>query len=399
MASPVDTSVKMFNEGMYGAPVLNGVAGAFIGLLDACLINGFGVRTPTSITVAGGVATVLLPSEIKNQALLDTVILVSGVTGSKTDLNGEQKIIAANLTELKFATAVADGAATGTLSVKTAPVPYWEKTYSTTNVAVYRSTHPASFGAYLRADDTNATNVLVRMYEAMSDHSTGTNQAPTVADTTDAFWSKSTGANSTPVNWDFFADGRRFHYCPVPRSGSALTNVGQAVFTFGDINSFKSVDPFAVWIGTSVNNSQVGYGNSLFGAQGGVSQGPSRLLRSYTSLGVAIQAYCVPMSGGITFASGVDAMWGTFPTVDGRMRLARMMVTEGATNGASSLPRGSMPGLWYVPHTGGQVLFPRGTRTVVNGRQLYCIRPSNASTDEATAAGYGWVDISGPWSL
>lgn len=47
MASPVDTSVKFYREDFPGAPVLNGVAGSLIALLDACLCTGFGLRSAT----------------------------------------------------------------------------------------------------------------------------------------------------------------------------------------------------------------------------------------------------------------------------------------------------------------------------------------------------------------
>ena len=66
MASPVDTSAKFFNENLPDAPVLNGVAGSLIGLLTACLVTGFGLRTAVSLVVSGGVATLTLADEAKN---------------------------------------------------------------------------------------------------------------------------------------------------------------------------------------------------------------------------------------------------------------------------------------------------------------------------------------------
>ena len=41
-----------------GAPTLNNDNGSLISVLDAVLINGFGLKSVTSITVAGGLATV-----------------------------------------------------------------------------------------------------------------------------------------------------------------------------------------------------------------------------------------------------------------------------------------------------------------------------------------------------
>jgi len=132
MASPVDTSVKFVTETMPGAPVLSGTPGALISLLDALLVTGFGLRTATSVVVAGGVATVTLSSNALNANLLHSVILVDGVAAPMADLNGEQRVTAASTTTLQFATAVADGTATGTITVKSAPAG-WEKLYSGTN--------------------------------------------------------------------------------------------------------------------------------------------------------------------------------------------------------------------------------------------------------------------------
>ena len=47
MASVVDTSVKHFHSGRVGAPVLTGAEGSMIALLDACVVNGFGLKSVT----------------------------------------------------------------------------------------------------------------------------------------------------------------------------------------------------------------------------------------------------------------------------------------------------------------------------------------------------------------
>lgn len=53
---------------------------------------------------------------------------------------------------------------------------YWEKVYSGTNKAVYRS--KTGIRPYLRVDDTYGEGALLRMYETMSDVDTGTNPVP-----------------------------------------------------------------------------------------------------------------------------------------------------------------------------------------------------------------------------
>ena len=114
MTSIVDTSVKNFGYDFPGAPELHGTFGSEISVHTACLVTGFGLRTAVSLVVSGGVATLTLANEAKNTNRLRTVVLVEGVTGALTALNGEQKITFASSTELKFATAGADGTATGT---------------------------------------------------------------------------------------------------------------------------------------------------------------------------------------------------------------------------------------------------------------------------------------------
>jgi len=52
-----DTSVVYFDSTMTGAPALSGTAGTLIGLLDACLQDGFGGVTLDSLVVASNVAT------------------------------------------------------------------------------------------------------------------------------------------------------------------------------------------------------------------------------------------------------------------------------------------------------------------------------------------------------
>jgi hypothetical protein len=46
-----------FDSSEVGAPTLNNAAGSLLEILRACLINGFGSKTVTSISVTAGVAT------------------------------------------------------------------------------------------------------------------------------------------------------------------------------------------------------------------------------------------------------------------------------------------------------------------------------------------------------
>ena len=116
-------AVKWFSSDMRGAPTISGTPGALITALDACLITGFGAVTATGVTVSGGIATVGVPS---GQTFAQhAVVLISGATPSA--LNGEHRVLTSSSTQITFATTAADGAATGTIEIRYAPVGQWEK--------------------------------------------------------------------------------------------------------------------------------------------------------------------------------------------------------------------------------------------------------------------------------
>lgn len=397
MASPVDTSVKFYREDFPGAPTLNGVAGSLIGLLDACLCTGFGLRSATSLVVSGGVATLTLASDAKNGNLLHSVILVEG--SSITDLNGEQRVTWASSTELKFATAAADGTATGSITVKTAPAG-WEKKFSGTNKAVLKSLAPEANTSYLRVDDTGTLNANVRAYEAMTDVDTGTGATPTVAGlSTGGFWAKSSAANATVNRWDLFADARAFYYAPAAYSGGSPTAIGQGCYFFGDIVAYKSGDAFAVALFAAISapGTRPDFGSVLVGSQPGSA---ARFLRAYTGLGSAVAAFSPPVSGSSNNYSGAESTMGVFPApTDGGLRVSAIQATEVAPSGATSVLRGVLPGLYHVPQSGLASYFQRGNTVALGNKKLYVVYAGSSFTDtEAnTSGGRACFDITGPW--
>ncbi|MCK2086731.1 hypothetical protein MXC99_00795 [Thauera aromatica] len=173
MTTKADTSVKWFHSGMADAPVLRGQAGALIELLDACLINGFSTRSPDSVVVAGGVATVSISAG--NPYDKHAVIAISGA--SEAALNAEWRIDTSAATSFTFlCPGVADGTVTGA-ALKRAGAG-WSKPFADTNVAVYQSLDPASTQLYLRVNDADARYTRVRGYEQMTDANTGTGLFP-----------------------------------------------------------------------------------------------------------------------------------------------------------------------------------------------------------------------------
>lgn len=396
MASPVDTSVKFVTENMPGAPVLSGTAGALISVLDALLVTGFGLRTATSVTVAGGVATVTLSSDAKNPNLLHSVILVDGVAAPMAALNGEQRVTAASTTTLQFATAVADGTATGTITVKSAPAG-WEKLYSGTNKAVYRSTHVQSAKHCLRVDDTGTATARVVGYETMSDVDSGAGPFPTAGQLSGGgYVHKSTSANTTAVGYAFAADPRIVYWCPMPGTASGSTDG----YTSANVRGFG--DPIALAPGGDAWATLLSSGGSTFNAYSCLSGSDGDtvdamvMARALSGIGGAVIASAKPYVGGRARRSGFDDQGlGAAPSpVDGSLRLSRMYVGEGTGNQIT--PRAEVPGVWYLPYNNASSLLLRGTIVQgADGRKLLTIVTGNAVN--FVQRGAALIDITGPW--
>ena len=400
MASPVDTSVKFMTETMPGAPVLNGTAGTLISVLDALLVTGFGLRTATSVTVAGGVATVTLASNALNANLLHSVILVDGVAAPMADLNGEQRVTAASSTTLQFATAVADGTATGTITVKSAPAG-WEKLYTGTNKAVYRSTHVQSAKHCLRVDDTGTMSARVIGYETMTDVDTGVGPFPTAAQMSGGgYWWKSIDATATARGYFFAADPRML--LAAPRASGVGAALSANVRGFGDpIALAPSGDAWATALSYAGSNNSSGFDYGAFSGTSSASTtiGGAAFPRAFSGLGAAVLCRPVNEAGQPYEISGRHAAGlGPGPSsIDGQIKLARVMMAEQTTYSA---PRCVIPGVFCVPQLVADGTFLPSTvidgSGALTGRKLLSVAAGGAASS-ATNIGVAFIDITGPW--
>lgn len=398
MASPVDTSVKFFTDDMAGASAISGTAGALITILDACLVNGFGSKTATSVTVAGGIATVTFSGGV-SAAVAQSVILVAGATGSWTDLNGEQKVLSANTTTVTFATALADGTATGTITFKMAPLG-WTKVYSGTNKAVYKPSDVAASSALLRVDDSGTTVARVRMYETMSDVDTGTNPAPTDAKVSGGlYWWKSDAASSATRRYTVFGDSRNVYLGMAPYSSSSAAPI-HTVHAFGDLDSYKSGDAYPGFIlGDIATPSTTILGNAF--TQDPENNETMQLMRAHTAIGVAVAGTRKALVGNSGGNSGNDGRLGIFPAAANN-GLYLSHIVAGQRPVTTYGPRGRIPGLLYVPQSGtGGGVFPRGT--VLDGtgdyagKKIYAVPQNNNNLSTVTSDFSGFFDLTGPW--
>lgn len=396
-----DTSVKYFHSSMAGAPTLNGTAGSLIAVLDACLVNGFGLITADSVVIAGGIATVTKSTGHPQE--VGSVALVAGATVTGGSINGEQKVTAATGTTFSFAaTGISNQTATGTITAKLAPAT-WAKTYSGTNKAAYKSTDVTATGCLLRVDDTATLTARVVGYETMSDVDTGTGVFPTTAQQSGGlFWVKSSTANATANPWMLFADGRTVYLARAYRGGNTSTEINNyELHAFGDPTPTKSGDPFACIISgeladqsaSNVNNTAKSYyvNSTASSANLGLF-----MPRSYTGLGSSIQAArCFPSlhNNNTGSASGIFITNATqYPNpADGGLYVVPHYLFESVTFAL----RAVSPGFYCCPQS-----IPVGSFasrdsvtgvTGLPGKTLKAITCQNANT--ATC----FVDITGPW--
>jgi hypothetical protein len=391
-------SVKYFHSAMTDAPVLNGLAGSLIGLLDACLINGFQLKSVDSIVVVSNVATAEISAGHTYE--VDSVVLIAGATPA--GLNGEKRVLSASGTQITFAApGISDQTATGTINARFAPAG-WEKPFSGTNLAVYRSPNLAGTRSFLRIDDSVAQNGRAIGYENMTDVNTGTGPFPTTAQVSGGlFWPNANSTAATARTWLVIADDRTF-YVWVNTGTTGVLGEG-FLYGFGDFASNKGGDAYSCFISgpttdlsasTAASAITLGY-SDLAGDNNAMG---FYVARSFTALGgsAAVSRKAESYTTADAY-SGNTASVGYPNATDNALLLSRMLITE-----VTPLTmRGVMRGLYFVPQALGAGTF--STRTKIDGqgplagRKLMAVNNSGAPAGTTTTQATSFLDIAGPW--
>lgn len=390
---PVSSASPIFLHNLQsGAPQLDGLAGSLIGILDACLVSGFGLQAAT-ITVASGVATLTTPSGHGFE--LHQVVEVAGATPS--GLNGRQRVLSRTTTAITFdATGIADGAATGSITVKLAPAG-WSKVYSGTNKAAYRSNNVSGSQTFLRVDDTVGRNASVVGYETMSDVDTGEGPFPTATQLSGGgWWPKSNSASSAARAWTVVANDRTVYLHT--GCGDSAGSSG-SVWGFGDFSSYKVGDGFAAMLvaaGRDVSASGVRLENSVENSQQSLNAF-IYVPRSFAGTSGAVAALQIAES--YTHSdnnSGAGFGWQTtFPNAaDNGLLLSRKVLFEHGL-----CVRGVMPGAYLTPqncHT----FYSRNTLQDgsgdLAGRKLLAVKCGGPAG--TASQGVMFFDVTGPWA-
>ncbi len=374
-----DSAVRLYQSTDTGAPQCDGVAGSLIAVLDACLVTGYASVNVSSIVVSSGVATVTTATGHGLSAVGTTRPCVRIEGATPAELNGDWRVTIAGSTTFTFETAVSDQTATGGITTKRAPAG-WEKAYTGTNKAAYRSQDVTGTRLYLRVDDTVGMYANVSGYETMSDIDTG---AGAFNGGGTGRWSKSTVANTNARAWRVFADSRCVYL--FVNGGSNQGNYEVACGWFGDIISNLSADAYGCGI---VANDQ--YNCDYVLSQLFSSYLSSQLARAYTQIGAAISFYQAS-SDLVDHSYGMGSSGMPYPSPVGNELIAFPVQ---CVQQSDALYRGDMPGLYGPAHN---------MLSVVDGTVITGVQVSGSSRDfmVLTLRGPGsyrvLMDMTGPW--
>lgn len=390
------TTVKYFHSAMPGAPTLSGTAGALIAVLDACLVDGFGLKTADSVVVSGGIATATFSTGHSFEP--DVIALVAGATPA--ELNGEKRVLTTTTNTIAFdATGIVDGTATGTITFKLAPAG-WDKPFSGTNLAAYRSNDVTGTRMFLRVDDTGATNARVVGYESMSDVNTGVRGFPLASQLSGGgYWPKATAANATARAWTLFADSRSV-WIHLHTNTTSLGASG-SIYGFDDFASYKSGDPFAcaLWANNAdqASSSSISLYSFEYASHTGQNVWGPYIARSFTGLGGSIASQHAAEShftASGTAGTSLSVNAPTYPNgPNNGLLLTRKLLIE--------------PGLALRGRARGVFISPQPCHTAFNwrdkidgqgdlaGRKLMAVKCGSPAA--TSSQGVVFFDITGPW--
>ncbi len=379
--------VRWFHSGMQGAPSIANGFGDMVSMLDGCLINGFNIKAPTSITRAGSTVTINYASG--HLYALNSVLRVSGCT--QAEYNGDWVIDYVDSNSLRYdiGTAIPSSPAIGAPSTRTAPLD-WSILYTALNKRCYQSLNVASNKPIIRVDNSQpvgwtsgkAIYARVHVLSAMTDINTPANQdyMPYRSDITSFpdwgwyLWRQSTriegfGATAlkdvpnnggTPTLWSLYGDDRAF-YLFVQNQYAIDSAV--ILYGAGDFQSFKAADGYnsflwgldaydAVSVNQMVPERFQGGQMSEFG---NIARPGQQLLKSYVGVGIPVPCAKLTLQGttaalnsalssGFVYPNGPDFGLLVFPTF-----------CSESPAGPSHL-RGMFPGLYAIYNEAGSKL-------------------------------------------
>lgn len=367
--------IQFLHSGLRGAPGNTANAGSVTALLDDCLVNGFNVLAPATVTVSAGVAT--LSYAASHGYTADQYLRVSGAAAAQ--VNGDKLPTILNAQTLTVpAPGAPDGPAGGSVQTRFAPLG-WAIEFSDTNVRVFRSPNPQSTRMFFRLQDTGVTsynvNTYLRGYEAMGDVNTGTGPFPTDGQTGGGAAGKvlfSKGNNAAFSKWLVVGDDRTVYMLLNPGS----TNTGYYGTSFGDFASYKDGDQYNALIQWQGGGD--GLAQSWIAAIGFCP-------RSVTQLGAGIT---LDHDGPLINGSGSEVY--PSPVVDGFTLLPTVLVRESTLAAYRGQHRGLMHVAEKVTYPSAEQFGVFSSLVGITGRVLMCTLSNSTGRRIAFALDQPW---------
>ena len=374
------TDIKFYVHTNTNAPQLTNNFGCMIDVLDACLVNGFGSQTVSTLTASGTTVTATFGSA--HNFMQYQVIKIAGAT--QTEFNGEHRILTvpnANSITFQLAATPSVTTATGTISCSLPPLG-WLKPFSGTGKAAYRSANTLlASRPYLRVVDaldaaytsTYAKYAKVGIVEDMTDIDTLLGvQAPYDSANPDKNW-VGTGSGTSGVNgwarWYYAAGGAvsgglinsqtpaagnrqwvlvgnsdYFYILPTSTVTSATVNTQHAsAYGFGAFKSLLNADNSCTFLQSHLTLSNNGGSVSVnFGLVSSLGSSSLLLLRDYAQSANYKTANCLSLNSD-TAGSGVNNVIGA-STLTNTAPFAPVFIKEDTTN----VLRGQIKNLFWL---------------------------------------------------
>lgn len=383
----MSSDVIYYDSTETGLTGVSGTDGSVITALDAILVNGFNAKSVISMSIASGVATASISTHNYKSG---RKLLIAGADNPL--LNGVKKILSVpDANTVTFdATGVSDGAATGAITVKRAPLG-WTKVAGDTTHGLYRRKDVTARANMLRVVDSVTSDhrlCSLGMVDSASDISTFTNMVPTNFNSDGGVMTKSSGADGTLRAWWAVGDGTSFYFF-------VANNFTISGYGFGDLKAYRSDDTTAAFV--IADPSYQGYfwienPNTL---SNGIASQSAYVAHSYDGTGPG-KAIGIQNMGGEVIGNANTALFPS-PYDNGVPVIQDVPVFE--ANYYRPIARGSFPGLAVGLAPVAQVA---GMGTVVNGpagsgkQYIAYYVACNQSVQSAQLMSV-LFDITGPW--
>lgn len=423
----MSNKVKWMHNAFAGAPVLTNNWGSLTALLDACLVNGFNLKSVTALARVGEIATATIGSG--HGFVVDQVVLVEGC--DQPSYNGEFTVTAITSTTVSFRVDVEGGepaspATTQTsITMKIAPLGF-EIVFTGTHKRVYRSPNPLSNRHFFRVDDSQPEGYTatwakfgrVTIAEEMADIDTFVgaqapftpgaptrNEVPTGSGTTmysgwfKWYYARNSYAETSGDNgnwsrtWVLIGDDRGFFLV----NSSGYGGDKRILHAFTDFDSYKPGDNFASYLIASERYQQANYTGGSYPSQDAYSAYAQNTtgkicLRDYTGIGGNCRLGMLSLNDGNN--QNISGRSGAIPFPNGPdygLILHPIYLRE-ADGGHL---RGTLPGMFWVHQNQ-----PYGHLTMIDNVIGYESRKFIYATmdygSEANTSGFCF-DITGPW--